>query len=1585
MVRCQAKHRRVGRVMTLALIAALGVASVSPVRAQAPQEPPADAQPAPRQKEQVTPPAKSPVAEESPAPAESPEHKLDPALEKIINSMDPSVFNKLVGAEVDVEVVGDQMMLKGPEDAVATLQMLINLLDKTTDKKVLQIVRVYKRDANEIASTIEQPLRDVLGGANQRDENKLSVTALSPGVLLVSAVPDEIDFVLDVISQVDEEEELPEFEQLVFPIKYLKASEVATQLQDILKKINERVGKSGAAAEIQIVPNNANNSVLVIAPEEQRLKIQKLINEIDVQPAAGWSELKLTLYPLLHSNPTDLAKTITDLLASQKDRQKAEEAILRLNISKSMPDGKVIQLPAIDLQKPSRIIPDPGTRSLIIATAAENVEPMGELVRLLDAVAIADEVGVKIFPLTFADAQAVSTTLQEVFDKGKKLPEDPDGSGADAVAAGAVGEAVAYNVSVSTDDRTNTVIVAGRQDQLMLAETIVSELDRPATALKFPLHLLGLEHTDATRVGKIITELFDKRIDALTASGSSHTALERERVFLSVDARSNMLIVSASEENLAEIRSITSQLDTKPANMFDQIRIVPCGRITAADLKKKIDELWKRKASLRAEEKLLEDAPVIVADDRSNTLVIASSVEDFQDIKLLVDKLATMPVVDDIQLFELRFADAQVLSKTLDDLFKGLAGQSDSFKAPTVLPDPRSNALVVAGSRDSMQRVADVVKRLDVEAGPLTAVFKVYPLKHGSATRLAPRMQELFDKRSASKESSGTPVVILPDEASNSLVCSASRDDHDVIVDLLGLLDRPSNLAKQVQIFPLHMAKAATVADKLKSLFPSKGGTSGGSDRADVIASEADERTNSIIVWAAPTEMQNIAQVIKRLDTATPAVEMMVKVIQLKQALAEDFAKLLQDVLLGDSKGSGDDQRAIIVSFLEKQQNGDETLRKLLRQDIKIEADTRTNSLMVMAPADSMDMLEAMIHDFDRIRPVTSEIRLFPLVNSDAKTMVDQLNNLFQQQTGESKSSGGTTSQLVFGQLGTDEALATIGQELRFAADPRTNTLIVAGSPVYLSMIEDLVRYLDSQEAEDRIAEVYQAKYAKGSDIATAVQGFVGQELNVVGQSNDQESQIRRQERQVSVQAIGDNTQGSSSVIIGTSRRGYQRTMDIVRALDRPEPQVRIAVLIAQVSITDDVELGVELAGQDLSFTKNAVLGPNGVIKGPHFDVVGGTNLNASGNGLGFNFTVTGEDFGFLLHAMQTNSRLEVLSRPILLVRNGEKGNITIADQVPIVEQSNVTDSGQVQSTIGRQDVGIILTASPHISPDGYVTIEFTQEISNVAGENVQLTEGVSSPVFQKRSVETNVTVRDGETVIIGGLIEDQLTEGTTKVPVLGDLPYLGWLFQTQGSTHRRTELMVVLTVDIVSNDEDLHDMSVAERNRYELPNRVLESPMMEGLRITPLDAAMGPAKQGAAKFGTVGRLNPRTDSSKSYGPNPQVYGPKAPHTTPKDTTPKDTTPKDTTSTDASSTAVPSAPTPLPSADSNPKGTMSKDGTPKDRKPKDGTPTSEASTNTPSTKPDAASTDVTSLEAPSKKQVYGPRIARGDEAETKEP
>jgi type II secretion system protein D len=1416
-------------------------------------------------------------------------------LRDLLHGLDPAMFNTLIGAEIDIEVVGGQIILQGPKDAVDKLEMLIRMIDTVKERKVVEVVTVFKRDANEIARSLAADLAVVLREPNQLPDDDVTITAISPNLILVSALPKHIDFVVNTIHQVDDlEDPLGPVEHLVFSLKHRRASDVAEQMKDILQKIRQRVGASGAKAEIQVIPNNANNSIMVIAPESERERLQELINTIDVEPVRGWGETKLVIYPLIHSKARELSEVIKGLLASEQagDRRAAEELIQRLIISKSLPTGELVELPPIDLQKPTKIIPDEGTNSLIVATVEENVGSLGELIRLLDTVPMAADVGIKIFPLRFADAETVVDTLRQMFDEGKKLTEDPDGSGQGGVPEVPLGKALVYNIGLAADARTNTIIASGREEQLVLVQMIVSEVDRPATSLKFPLRLVPLDYADASRVAGVLKELFDKRLEAAEATGADRSARERERVFMTVDIRTNSILVSASEENLTELRSIVQQLDTKPARVFDQIRVVPCLNLAAADIKLKIDELWRRKADLRREQELSEDLPIVVVDDRSNSIVVASSIEDFEEITGLVATLQDQPRVDDIELFKLEYADAAVVAGMVEQLMEGLQSASEAFKAPTIMPDPRSNALVVAGTRDAMERVADVVRRLDVEAGPLTAVFAVYPLHYGSSSKLAPRMQELFDSRRDTQDRSGTPIVILPDETSNSLVVSASRDDHDIVKGLLAMLDQPSTLARQFEIFPLRMAKAAKVAETLENLFQSQAAGTGGSGRADAISAVADERTNSLIVWASPGEMQNIREVMARLDTSEPVVEMMVKVVQLKQALATDFAELLRRTLLGEGQSGTDAESAVIVSFLERDDRGRETVRRLLRQDIQIEPDPRTNSLMLMAPADSMAMLETMIRDFDRIRPITSEIRLFNLINSDAETMVERLETLFAPQAGAAVE-GETKTQLVFGSRFEDLDLATVGQELRFAADPRTNTLIVAGSPVYLSMVEDLVTFLDAQEAEDRVVQVVNAKYRPATDLASAVRSFIDQEIAVLGEGDDQESRQRRMERQVSVEAIGSAEEGSSSLVVGTSRRAYDRTMRMINELDRPEPQVMISVTVAEVTLRDEVELGVEIAGQDLTFSKSAVVGPNGIIEGSDFDFVAGTALSAIGSGQGFNFTMTGEDFSFLFHALQINDRLEVLSRPILMVRNGEEGNITIADSVPIVESTRLADTGQTQSTIGREDVGIILTATPQISPDGYVTIALTQEISNISGENIQLTEGVSSPVFSTRQVTTNVTVRDGETVVIGGLIQTRESIGENKVPILGDLPVIGFLFRSSGVSKSRTELLLVLTVDILRSDEDVRSMSIAQRDTFGLTDSILQSPLMGRLRITPDQAGMGPRSGTEPEREGDRELRPLPNDRDLYGPKPRIYGPKTPGVT---TTRADQPPADSAS-----------------------------------------------------------------------------------------
>ena len=372
---------------------------------------------------------------------------------------------------------------------------------------------------------------------------------------------------------------------------------------------------------------------------------------------------------------------------------------------------------------------------------------------------------------------------------------------------------------------------------------------------------------------------------------------------------------------------------------------------------------------------------------------------------------------------------------------------------------------------------------------------------------------------------------------------------------------------------------------------------------------------------------------------------------------------------------------------------------------------------------------------------------------------------------------------------------------------------------------------------------------------------------------DDETAQRIQAERQVT--AIGDEQ--SNSVVLGISPRYYDQYMTMIQELDRPPPQVMIQVLIAEVTLDDSVDLGIEFAEQDLLFTENAVAGPNDTIKGHDFDFVGGTDFGAAAGTLGgFSFTITGEDFSFLLRALQTDSKLEVLSRPTLMVENNETANITIGDRVPIVQGSTFTDAGNTSTSVSYENVGIILEVTPHINPDGFVNLEVHPEISQVSDSSIQLTEGLAAPIFSERSAETVVTVKDGATVVIGGLITDTERDSESKVPFFGDIPGLGVLFRTTNHSVRKTELLMVLTVNVLRTEEDVHAMSIEQRDKTGLLENISRNPLMEGLRIRAEEdgLAPAPADEPADEDRTIER---RRDL---YGPTPDVYGPPTPRPT---------------------------------------------------------------------------------------------------------
>ena len=275
----------------------------------------------------------------------------------------------------------------------------------------------------------------------------------------------------------------------------------------------------------------------------------------------------------------------------------------------------------------------------------------------------------------------------------------------------------------------------------------------------------------------------------------------------------------------------------------------------------------------------------------------------------------------------------------------------------------------------------------------------------------------------------------------------------------------------------------------------------------------------------------------------------------------------------------------------------------------------------------------------------------------------------------------------------------------------------------------------------------------------------------------------------------------------------------IISDLDRPVPQVLIKVLIAEVTHDRSDDLGVDFSILNLS---RGLSGGYGL----------GNSVAATASPGGLAVTLVERQLATTFHALAVAGKLDVLSRPYILTSDNQEANILVGQNVPFITDSRVTDTGQTINTIQYQDIGIILDVTPHINTDGLVIMDVAPQISSQSDQSVTIQPGVNAPVFNTRSASSHVAVRDGDTIVIGGLMQDQKTQTITKVPLLGDIPYLGLLFQRDQVTKTKTELLIFLTPHVALSPVALQPMSIDEMKGVHLtPGAVQQGTFQEHIK----------------------------------------------------------------------------------------------------------------------------------------------------------
>ena len=335
---------------------------------------------------------------------------------------------------------------------------------------------------------------------------------------------------------------------------------------------------------------------------------------------------------------------------------------------------------------------------------------------------------------------------------------------------------------------------------------------------------------------------------------------------------------------------------------------------------------------------------------------------------------------------------------------------------------------------------------------------------------------------------------------------------------------------------------------------------------------------------------------------------------------------------------------------------------------------------------------------------------------------------------------------------------------------------------------------------------------------------------------------------QVIVVADGD----TNSLLVATATKFQQQVKDVIAELDRPVPQVLIKALIAEVTHNNGDQIGVDFSILNQRITPAFTTGTvtqtqtiNGTLttlstvntqsgtlatKGS----IGGQALAGASPAIpgGIFYTLMEDNVTAQIQALETSGKLDVLSRPYILTSDNQEATIVVGEEDPFVSETRTDTNGNPVNTIQYQEVGVILDVTPHVNPDGLVTMIVNPQVSQREPGGVTITTGVVSPIFSTRTASAEVAVRDSDTIVIGGMMQDTTTQTVNKVPLLGDLPLIGALFQNNQTNKQKTELLFFLTPHVAQIPEKLQGMTNEEmKNLQIVPNAVQPGVFQQSLR----------------------------------------------------------------------------------------------------------------------------------------------------------
>ncbi len=556
-------------------------------------------------------------------------------------------------------------------------------------------------------------------------------------------------------------------------------------------------------------------------------------------------------------------------------------------------------------------------------------------------------------------------------------------------------------------------------------------------------------------------------------------------------------------------------------------------------------------------------------------------------------------------------------------------------------------------------------------------------------------------------------------------------------------------------------------------------------------------------------------------------------------------------------------------------------LKKVGSEIADITAYPQSGLLILKDSTDGIRNMLSLLEVID-VPGTGTSVEIFPLQWTRAETLAEQVSQvLLGESTGaQGGQPGGPaivrrsprvdpgTGQPVSEVIGQDE------QVLRVVPDERLNALIVVASEAMMGQVRTLVDALDTANDPDtNNIHHRRLQNADGEKLAETLESIIGSSTPSQasgaggGGGGAQNGAVKAFERDVTVSFY----EPTNSLLILASPQDFKLIDDIITQLDVPQRMVSVEVVIMGVTINDNASLGVEsalLSNKDFFALSNTVSIANILAGGGAGAAAGLLSLAGPGGSIGIldgtteigvgGETVTVPNVPLLLRALETVTDVDVLTRPNLMIVDNEKASINVGQEIPLISsQGDVDDRTgfNSRSRVERRQTGVTLEVTPQIQEGDFVSMLLLVKVEDPVRSDIGLDPNDTGATIARSALDTTVVIGDGKTGIVGGLLRESLAHTINQVPVLGDLPLLGWLFRSKGNSRAKQNLVIMLSPHIIKQSTDVERLSNLRMDQFKYANidAIFEKGLVKKLGGKREQRKIGPVRRGEGREGLSG------------------------------------------------------------------------------------------------------------------------------------